>query len=73
MLILDTDALSLIQRGSGARFQKLLMRLDDADDDVFVTVISLDERVHGALKEIAANDPRLRIRGYRRLRELTTD
>lgn len=69
MLILDTDALSLIQRGSGP----LSKILDDADDDVYVTVISLDEQLHGALREIASNEPKTRIRGYRRLRDIAAD
>lgn len=48
MLVLDTDAISLIQRGAGPRFLALSKMLDDADDDVFVTVISLDQQIHGA-------------------------
>jgi hypothetical protein len=35
VLVLDTDALSLIQRGSGARFLALSRLLDDAHDDVY--------------------------------------
>jgi predicted nucleic acid-binding protein len=47
--------------------------LDDADDDVYVTVISLDEQLHGAFKEIANNDAKIRIRGYRRLHHIVDD
>jgi tRNA(fMet)-specific endonuclease VapC len=73
VLILDTDAPSLIQRGKGPQFEALVRMLDDADDDVYVTVVSLDEQVHGALNEIGSGDSRIRIRGYRRLRMLCED
>ena len=75
MLVLDTDAISIIQRGGGkgSRYESLARMLDKADDDVYVTVVSLDEQLHGALKEVAGNDSRIRIRGYRRLRELGED
>jgi predicted nucleic acid-binding protein len=73
VLILDTDALSLIQRGKGQQFEALARMLDDASDDVYVTVVSLDEQIHGALNEIASNDATTRIRGYRRLRDLCDD
>ena len=73
VLLLDTDALSLIQRGTGPRFDALSKLLDDADDDVFVTVISLDEQIHGAFKEISSNNSKIRIRGYRRLHDIADD
>ncbi len=73
MLILDTDAISLIQRGDGFRFETLIKILEDADDDVFVTVISFDEQIHGAFKEIANNDSKVLVRGYHRLYELLQD
>jgi tRNA(fMet)-specific endonuclease VapC len=71
--LLDTDAISLIQRGSGARFAALIRMLDEADDDVFVSIISVDEQIHGAFREVASNDAKVRLRGYRRLRELVAD
>ena len=73
MLVLDTDAISLIQRGEGRRFIALSRLLDDADDDVYVTVVSLDEQIHGAFKEISSNDSKIRVRGYRRLRDVADD
>ena len=69
MLVLDADALSLVQRGNEA----LLNMLDAAHDDVYVTVISLDEQLHGAFSEIASLDSKLRLRGYRRLRDIAED
>lgn len=73
MLVLDTDVLSLIRRGGGRRYESLINFLDEANDDVFVTVVSLDEQIHGAFNEIGMNDAMIRVRGYRRLRELVTD
>ena len=73
MLVLDTGAISLIQRGEGRRFIALSRLLDDADDDVYVTVVGLDEQIHGAFKEISSNDSKIRVRGYRRLRDVADD
>lgn len=74
MLVLDTDAISIIQRGSNdQRFNPLTRLLRDANDDVYVTVISLDEQLHGAFNEIQNKDAKVRVRGYRRLREITED
>jgi tRNA(fMet)-specific endonuclease VapC len=73
VLVLDTDAISLIQRGTGAQFKALSKLLDDSGDDVFVTVISLDEQLHGAFREIASSNARIRVRGYRRLRDIAED
>lgn len=73
MLVLDTDAISLIQRAKGPRYEALVKMLDEANDDVFVTVISLDEQIYGAFREIASNDPKIRVRGYRRLHDITDD
>lgn len=73
MLLLDTDAISLIQRGSGTRYAALSRLLDEDNDDVFVSIISVDEQIHGAFGEIANNNPLVRVRGYHRLRELIAD
>jgi len=73
LLVLDTGAISLIQRGEGRRFIALSRLLDDADDDVYVTVVGLDEQIHGAFKEISSNDSKIRVRGYRRLRDVADD
>jgi tRNA(fMet)-specific endonuclease VapC len=73
VIVLDTDVLSIIQRGSGARFEALTRILDEANEDVFVTVISLDEQLHGAFKEVASSDARVRVRGYRRLHDIVID
>lgn len=74
MLVLDTDAISLIQRGgAGQRYEALARMLDEALEDVYVTIISLDEQIHGTFNEIARNRPKIRVRGYRRLRDIADD
>lgn len=75
MLVLDTDAISLIQRGGGkgSRYESLAEMLDNANDDVYASVVSLDEQPQGAFNEISSNDPKIRIRGYRRLHDLVDD
>jgi len=74
VLVLDTDAISLIQRdGVGPQYQALAKLLDEADDGIYVTVISLDEQIHGAFNEIQNKDPKIRIRGYRRLHTFVDD
>jgi tRNA(fMet)-specific endonuclease VapC len=47
--------------------------LDQADEDVYVTIVSLDEQIHGAFNEIASKDASVRVRGYRRLHDLVDD
>jgi tRNA(fMet)-specific endonuclease VapC len=73
VLLLDTDAISIIQYGKGPQFELLSKMLDDVGEDVHVTVISLDEQLHGAFKEIASSESKVRIRGYRRLRDVADD
>lgn len=53
MIILDTDALSIIQRGAGRDYGVLAGRLDTADDEVVVTIISFEEQMRGWLAFIA--------------------
>ena len=69
MHILDTDALSAIQRGTGGQFEKLAAYLDH-QDDVWVTVISLHEQISGALSLVSKG--RL-VDGYRLLLDLHHD
>jgi tRNA(fMet)-specific endonuclease VapC len=74
VLVLDTDALTLIQHaGNSARFESLARMLDEAREDVYVTIISLDEQIHGAFNEIAQKDAKIRVRGYLRLHNLLDD
>lgn len=42
MIILDTDTLSIVQRAEGPAYDRLVRRLDAADDDVAVTIVSFE-------------------------------
>lgn len=74
MLVLDTDILSIIQRASGAEYDRLAAKLDAADDDMYVTVISLEEQMRGWLAYIAREQSFERQTfAYLKLRELVID
>ncbi len=67
MLILDTDHLAEIDRGSAAG-ARLVQRLDQAGQDVATTIISAEEQLRGWLAQIARlQDPILEVEAYRRL------
>jgi len=42
VIILDTDVLSIVQRANGPGYEKLADRLDSADDDVAVSIVSFE-------------------------------
>jgi tRNA(fMet)-specific endonuclease VapC len=68
--VLDTDALSVIQRGGGGdKFERLAAYLDD-QDDVRVTVVSFHEQIAGALNVVAHGKLTA---GYRLLHDLLED
>ncbi|MDB5293633.1 MAG: PilT protein domain protein [Phycisphaerales bacterium] len=74
MLVLDSDILSIIQRASGAEYDRLAAKLDAADDDVYVTVISLEEQMRGWLAYIAREQSfEKQTLAYLKLRELVVD
>jgi tRNA(fMet)-specific endonuclease VapC len=74
VLVLDTDILSIIQRASGAEYDRLAAKLDAADDDMYVTVISLEEQMRGWLAYIAREQSFERQTfAYLKLRELVID
>jgi tRNA(fMet)-specific endonuclease VapC len=74
VLILDSDVLTIIQHGKGAVFEKLVQRLDAADEDVAVTVVSLEEQTRGWLAYIAKQRSfDQQIAAYLRLHELVED
>jgi tRNA(fMet)-specific endonuclease VapC len=74
MYILDTDHLSLIQRG-GFEGQRIIARLADLrEDDLFVTVITYEEQIKGWLKVLsAAKRPEDTAFGYLGLQQTAQD
>jgi tRNA(fMet)-specific endonuclease VapC len=74
MYILDTDHLSLIQRG-GTAGQQILSRLVHLrKDELFVTVISYEEQVKGWFKVLsAAKRPEDKAFGYLGLQQMSQD
>ncbi|MCY2991045.1 MAG: hypothetical protein NTY19_24680 [Planctomycetota bacterium] len=53
MLVLDTDHVSLLQWGGGEEAERLRARLQIADEEVAVTVISYEEQTRGWLAYVA--------------------
>ena len=43
MIVLDTDLLSIVQRSDGPSYDRLAERLDAADDEVAVSIVSFEE------------------------------
>lgn len=74
MIILDTDVLTIVQRASGPEYDNLVRKLDAAEDEVAVSIVSFEEQMRGWLAFIAraksAND---QITGYARLHALLDD
>ena len=69
MLVLDTDHVSLLQWGGGEESERLRARLQIADEEVAVTVISYEEQTRGWLAYVArARTLGQQVEAYRRLR-----
>ena len=74
MIILDTDVLSFIQRAAGPEYDQLIERLDAAEDEVAVAIVSFEEQMRGWLAYIArAQSSNQQIQGYARLHGLLED
>jgi tRNA(fMet)-specific endonuclease VapC len=58
VIILDTDVLSIVQRGEGPAYDHLVARLDVADDEVVVCIVSFEEQMRGWLAYIAGSNDR---------------
>ena len=43
MIILDTDVLCIVQRGGSPEYERLAERLDAADEEVPVTIVSFED------------------------------
>lgn len=74
MIILDTDLLTLVQRANSVEYQRLVQRLDAANDVVCVTIVSFEEQMRGWLSYSArARSLPQQVRAYSRLHELLAD
>jgi tRNA(fMet)-specific endonuclease VapC len=74
VIILDTDVLSIIQRGDSAEYEKLATRLDSVDDQIVVSIISFEEQMRGWLAFISkAKTFEHQIRAYAKLHALLED
>ena len=74
MIVLDTDVLGMIQRAHGPVYDRLVRRLDSADDEVAVTIVSFEEQMRGWLAYVArAKSSNQEIEGYAKLHALIED
>ena len=74
MIVLDTDVLSRVQRGDGPAYDRLALRLDAADDDVAVSIVSFEEQMRGWLAYIARSKSlNQQVEGYTKLHALLDD
>ncbi len=75
MVILDTDVLTIVQRGRGPEYARLVQRLDGCGDEaVAVTIVSFEYQMRSWLAYIArARKDQQDIVGYVRLRALLDD
>lgn len=72
MIVLDTDVLTLLQRESGAAFERITRRLSTlADQPSYVTIVTFEEQMRGWMAFIArAKDPQAEVLGYAQLKSL---
>ena len=70
MIVLDTDVLSIIQRGRGPDFDRLGQQLaGHRDEDPAVTIVSFEEQARGWLAQVArARQPADLVLAYARFR-----
>lgn len=75
MIVLDTDVLSILQRGAGADFNRLVRQLTaHADEEPALTIISFEEQTRGWLAQLAkAKLPVDQVEPYRRFHRLLED
>jgi tRNA(fMet)-specific endonuclease VapC len=76
LIVLDTDIISLLDRGSGPAFDKAVRRLDAVPDEerVCTTVVSFEEHLRGWLSQIAmARTPKAEVTAYARLQRVLSE
>ena len=73
MILLDSDHLSVLLDERDARCLQLYERLDEAEDDAAVPIVSIEEQLRGWLAIIhRINDPYRQIAPYLRLQKTFT-
>ncbi len=73
MILLDSDHLSVLLDERDARCLQLYERLDQAEDDAAVPIVSIEEQLRGWLAIIhRINDPHRQIAPYLRLQKTFT-
>jgi tRNA(fMet)-specific endonuclease VapC len=75
MILLDTDHLTHVQRGSGREYERLALRLNAAaPEPVGVTIVSFEEQMRGWLAFVArARTLERKVEAFARLRALLED
>jgi tRNA(fMet)-specific endonuclease VapC len=74
VILLDTDTLSVIQRGEGPEYKVLVKRLDASGEEVSVSIVSFEEQMRGWLAFVArAKSAEQQIIAYAKLHELLDD
>ena len=75
MPVLDTDTLTIVQRGTGLAYDRLIARLSapPADNLVWVTILSLEEQMRGWMEYIKRGKPQELPSHYARLQALYED
>jgi tRNA(fMet)-specific endonuclease VapC len=74
MYVIDTDVLSIVQRGGTPQADRAFARIEAVERDVYVTIVSFEEQMRGWLAYIAhAHAAHRQVEGYARLYELIED
>jgi len=74
MYVIDTDLLSLIQRGGSADAERVVARIEAVESDVYVTIVSFEEQMRGWLNYLSRSSAlQHQVEGYPRLYQLIDD
>jgi tRNA(fMet)-specific endonuclease VapC len=72
VIVLDTDVLTLIQRRQGGLYTRLVRRLDECGEPVYVTIVTIEEQMRGWLGHISkARSADKWVDAYRKLQRFT--
>ena len=74
MIIIDTDVLTILQRGQGPEYDTLIARYAQAETEPYTTIISFEEQMRGWLAYLArSRSLEAQIRAYGKLHSLLDD